>query len=161
MLADVFSLQMPLSEILLRGSCVYLVVAMVIRLIPKRQTGNLSPNDLIALIVVGSLAADAIIGDASAMLDIVLMVVVVLLWDYAFNLVEFYCPRFRRIAQDSPTLVIHNGKVLKQNLRKEKLTDEELAASLRKQGVTDITRVRQAVLEVDGEITVIENDESD
>src|SRR5690606_36398934 len=133
---------------------------MVIRLIPKGETGNLSPNDLIALLVVVSLAGDAVVGNGSAMLEVVLVVVVVLVWDYAFNLIEFYCPRFRRIAQDSPTLVIHNGKVLKQNLRKEKLTDEELAASLRKKGVTDMTHVRQAVLEVDGEITVIEKDKS-
>jgi uncharacterized membrane protein YcaP (DUF421 family) len=157
-MADAFLLETPLWEIVARGTAVYLVVALVIRLIPKRHTGNISPNDLIALIIVGSLAADAIIGQADTILDVLLMAIVVLLWDYLFNVLEYYFPRFRRIAQDSPTLLIHNGELVKENLSKEKLTEQELAASLRKQGVADISRVKQAVLEVDGQISVVEKE---
>lgn len=160
-MGELFALEMPLWEILLRGTAVYLGLAVVLRLIPKRQAGNVSPNDMIALVVVGSLAADAIVGDARAMPDVFLMVVVVLLWDYAFNLLEFHFPRWRRVAQDSPTLLIHQGKVLKQNLAKEKLTEQELAAHLRKQGIEDPGRVKQAILEADGHISVIEKDEAD
>lgn len=152
------ALETPLWEIFGRATLVYFALAVVIRLIPKRHTGNVSPNDLIALIIVGSLAADAIIGDAGTLLDALLMACVILLWDYAFNLLEYYVPRFRRVAQDSPTLLIHNGELVKAALRKEKLTEEELAASLRKHGVADIARVKQAVLEVDGQISVIEKD---
>ena len=87
---------------------------------------------------------------------ILLMLAIILLWDYVFNVLEFHFPRFRRIAQDSPTLLIHNGHVLERNLRREQLTEEELKASLRKQGIEDIGRVKQAILEVDGHISVIE-----
>jgi len=145
----------PLAELFVRGSAVYLIVAMVIRIVPKRHAGSLSPNDLVALVTAGSLAGGAIMGNASKPVDVVLLVIVVLSWDYVLNVVEYHFPRFRRVAQHTPTLVIHKGKILKENLRKEKLTEEELAASLRKQGVDDVARVRQAVLEVDGEISVI------
>ena len=74
----------------------------------------------VALVIVGSLAADAMIGDAKTITDIFLMLVVVLLWDYLLNLLEYHFPGFRKIAQDSPTLLIHNGKILKENLRREK-----------------------------------------
>lgn len=153
-------LDTPLWEIAARGSAVYLATSVIMRLIPKRHTGNVSPNDLIALVIVGALAADAIIGDAKGALEILLMLTVVLLWDYLFNVLEFYFPRFRRVAQDSPTLLIHDGRVLEASLRQEKLTREELEASLRKQGIEDIDRVRQAILEVDGHISVIQKDES-
>jgi uncharacterized membrane protein YcaP (DUF421 family) len=153
------TLEMPLWEIVARASAVYLATAVIMRLIPKRHTGNVSPNDLIALIIVGALAADAILGDAKSTLDILLMVAIILLWDYAFNVLEFYFPRFRQIAQDSPTLLIHNGRLLEKNLRREQLTEEELQASLRKQGIEDIGRVKQAILEVDGHISVIEKSE--
>lgn len=86
------------------------------------------------------------------------MIAVIVLWDYLFNLAEYYFPRFRGIAQDSPTLLIHHGVLLRENLRKEKLTEQELTANLRKQGIADIAHVKQAILEVDGQISVVQND---
>ena len=147
--------EVPMWEIAARGSLVYVAVAVVLRLVPKRQIGNIAPNDMISLVIVGTLAADAIMGDIKALPDIILMIVVILLWDYLSNLAEYHFPRYRGIAQDSPTLLIHRGVLLKDNLRKEKLTEQELIASLRKQGVTDIADVQQAILEVDGEISVV------
>lgn len=153
-----FALEVPLWEIVARGTLVYLALALVIRLIPKRHTGNVSPNDLIALIVVGNLAGSAIVGEAKSVPDVLLLLAVVLAWDYAFNMAEYYLPHWRRVAQDSPTLLIHDGVLLKQNLKKEKLTEQELAASLRKRGIFEIERVRQAILEVDGQISVLEKE---
>jgi uncharacterized membrane protein YcaP (DUF421 family) len=148
----------PLWQTVLRGTAMYLVVAALIRIIPKRHAGNLSPYDLIALIIIGDLAGSGIIGDAKAPADILLLVLVVLAWDHALNLLEYYFPRFRRVAQDSPTLLVHNGKILGANLRKEKLTEEELRANLRKRGFLELDRIRLAVLEVDGQVSVVEKD---
>lgn len=85
-----------------------------------------------------------------------LLVTVVLGWSYILNLLEYHFPRWRTIAQDTPTLLIHNGEVLSANLEKEKLTEQELYANLRKNGVHDISQVHQAVLEVDGQISVVQ-----
>lgn len=153
-----YALETPLWELVLRASVVYLGMALVLRVVPKRQTGNLAPNDIIALVLLGSLAADAILGSVTSLLDITCMIVVIVLWDYLFNVIEYRWPRFHRVAQHSPTLLIHNGRLLGENLRREKLTEDELAAGLRAKGVGDITRVHQAVLEVDGSISVIERD---
>ena len=145
----------PLLEILARGSAVYLLIVVVIRLLPKRQMGSIAPNDMIALIIVGSLAADAIMGDVKAPADILLLILVILSWDYLSNLAEYHFPRFRGVAQDSPTLLIYQGVLLRKNLRREKLTEQKLAASLRMQGIDEIAQVQQAILEVDGQISVV------
>ena len=108
-------------------------------------------------LVIGSLAADGIRGDAMSLGDLLLMGFVIVIWDYLFNLAEFYLPRLLNVTQDSPTLLIHNGQLLRKNLRKEKLTEEEVSANLRKHGINDIAEVRYAVLEVDGQISVIEH----
>jgi uncharacterized membrane protein YcaP (DUF421 family) len=155
-----FALEAPLWETFLRGTVVYLAITLIVRFLPKRHMGKLSPNDVIALVIIGDLAGHAIVGEARAILDVLLLIVVVIFWDYVFNLLEYYFPRLRRVAQASPTLLIHNGHLLGENLRKEKLTEEELAANLRKQGVPDIAKVKQAVLETDGQITVIENEDN-
>ncbi len=145
----------PIRELIARGTLVYLAVAVILRIMPKRQTGDLAPNDLIALVVVGTLTGDAILGDITAAPDILLLIAVVLAWDYLSNLFEYHFPRFHHVAQYSPTLLIHNGEVLKKNLAREKLTEDELQASLRKQGIEEFAAVRLAVLEVDGQISVI------
>lgn len=154
-----YLLETPLWEIIARGTAVYFAVTLLLRFIPKRQIGNIAPNDMIALVIVGSLAADAIMGEANSLLDLLLMVLVILAWDYIFNIAEFYVPGFRQMSQDSPTLLIHNGVLLSRNLKKEKLTIAELTAHLRKQGVAELGQVKQAILEVDGQISVIEQAE--
>ncbi len=153
-----FTLETPIWEIFIRGTVVYLTLAVMIRLVPKRHTGNLSPNDLVALIVVGNLAGGAIIGNSDSIPDVLLLSGIVLAWDYAFNLMEYYFPALRRVVQHTPTLLIHEGVLLGKNLKKEKLTEEELDACLRLEGITDRAQVRQAVLEVDGHISVVKNE---
>lgn len=150
-----FVLETPLWEIFSRGTVVYIAIAVILRLVPQRQTGNIAPNDMIALVIIGTLAADAIVGDAKTLLDLLLMILVIIFWDYVSNLAEFYFPRFRKVAQHSPTLLIYKGVMLKKNLRKEKITEEELLANLRLNGISDIEKVQQAVLEAEGEISFI------
>lgn len=150
-----FVLETPLWEIFSRGTVVYIAIAVILRLVPQRQTGNIAPNDMIALVIIGTLAADAIVGDAKTLLDLLLMILVIIFWDYVSNLAEFYFPRFRKVAQHSPTLLIYKGVMLKKNLRKEKITEEELLANLRLNGISDFEKVQQAVLEAEGEISFI------
>lgn len=157
-MGDAFVLNVPLWEILARGTIGYIAISVILRLVPKRQTGSLAPNDMIALVIIGTLGADAILGEAKTLLEILLLIAVVLVWDYLFNLAEYYLPGYRKVAQDSPTLLIYDGVLLKHNLRKEKLTEQELAAHLRMSGIPDINRVRQAVLEADGQISIIERE---
>jgi len=146
----------PIWITVLRGTGIYLTLAVVLRLMPKRETGSISPNDMIGLVIVGNLAANAIAGAATSAADLMLLAAVVLAWSYILNLLEYYFPRWRTVAQDTPTLLIHNGEILKGNLRKEKLTEQELYANLRKNGVAHTSKVLQAVLEVDGQISVVQ-----
>ncbi len=150
-----FALEMPLLEILIRGSFVYLALVIMLRLIPKRNAGDISPNDMITLVVIATLAANAITGDTTALPDLLLMVLVIAAWDYLFNLLEYRFPRVRRITHNPPTLLIHNGELVADNLHREQLTKEELQANLRMQGVESISQVRQAILETDGKISIL------
>lgn len=155
-MGDAFVLNLPLWEILARGSLGYIAISVILRLVPKRQTGNLAPNDMIALVIIGTLGADAIIGEAQTLLEILLLVGVVVIWDYLFNLAEFHLPVYRKFAQHPPTLLIYNGVLLSPNMRKEKLTEQELRAHLRMNGIIDISQVKQAILEADGQISIVE-----
>lgn len=157
-MGDALALETPLWEIFARASILYIALNVLLRLVPKRQTGSLSPNDMIALVIIGTLGADAIAGGSQSLLDLLLMVLIIMLWDYLFNLAEYYIPPYRKFAQHSPTLLIHNGILIEKNLRREKLTEEELLENLRLSGVPEIAEVWQAVLEADGQISVIKKE---
>lgn len=73
-MAEVFSLSKPLWEIVIRATVVYFALVVLVRLIPKRKAGHISPNDMLTLIVIGGLATGAITGGSSSVGEILLMV---------------------------------------------------------------------------------------
>lgn len=155
---ELLTFESSILDTIVRGSVLYLLLVVILRVIPKRETGSLSANDMIGLVIVGNLAGQAIAGETTAGPDLLLLIAVVLLWGYLFNLLEFYFPRLRRVAQDTPTLLVYDGKIIHANLRHEKLTEQELSANVRKSGISDISMVKQAVLEADGHISVVPKD---
>ena len=154
-MAEIFGLTMPLWEILLRGTVVYLTVILLVRVIPKRNAGRISPNDILTLVVIGGMATDAILGGSSSVGDIVLMIGLVVGWGYVVDLVEYRFPAFRNLLRDPQRQLISNGRLIRRNMRAEMVTEEELMAVLRKEGIDDIASVQSACMEADGEISVI------
>jgi len=153
-LEEVFGLTMPLWEIGLRASLVYLLLIVLLRAIPKRNAGHISPNDMLTLILVGTLGADAITGDSTSIGDMTLMIGLVLGWGYLLDLAEYRLPWMRRWLRDKPAPLIENGRMVRANMRKEMVTEEEIMAVLRKGGVDNISQVRFACIEADGEISL-------
>jgi uncharacterized membrane protein YcaP (DUF421 family) len=154
-LDDAFSLTMPLFEIVARSTVGYLVMVFLVRVIPSRNAGHISPNDMLTAIVVGTLGASAILGESSSVADIVLMIALVLGWSYVLDLLEYRVPGLRGLFRHHRTLLVEEGRFVKRNMRTELVTEQELMASLRKQGVEDIASVKCAFMEADGEISVI------
>ena len=152
---EMFELTMPLWEIAARATIVYLAIILVVRLMPKRKTGHISPNDMLTLIVIGGMATDAIMGGSTSIGDILLLIGIVLAWGYVLDLMEFRVPALSRLLREPETVLVENGQLLRRNMRSEMVTEDELMAVLRKQGISDLSGVRSACLEADGEISVI------
>lgn len=152
---EVIALTTPLGEIALRATAVYLAVFLLLRLVPKRTAGKFSLADLLTLIVIGSMAKSGIVGDSSSVGDIVLMIALILIWDYVLNSLEYHIPFFRRVLRGREAALIQDGRLLRGNMRREMVTEDELLTALRKKNVTDISSVDSAYLEADGDISII------
>ncbi|WP_437332770.1 DUF421 domain-containing protein [Sorangium sp. So ce394] len=150
-----FGFSKPLWQIALRTTLVYLALVILIRVIPKRRTGHLSPNDMLALILIGGMAADGIMGGSTSPADVLLMIALIVAWGYVLDILEFRVPFLRRYLRDAQTVLVRDGRPQWRNMRREMVTEEELQAALRRQGITDIATVRSACLEADGEISVV------
>ncbi len=148
-----------LLEIALRAAIIYVLVLIGIRLTGKREVGQMTPFDLVLLLLIANSVQNAVTGPdtsvtgglvAAATLLVVNALVTYLVWRYK---------KVRRLAEGTPTILIHSGKILKENLAKEKVTSEALYQALREHGVATIEEVKLAVLEIDGTISVLTNQE--
>lgn len=103
----IFEPTMPLSEIALRTTIVYLAIIFVVRITPKRNAGHISPNDILTLIVIGSIATDAIAGASTSLGDLGIMIVLVIGWGYVLDRLEYRFPGLRRLLRHRQTPLIN------------------------------------------------------
>lgn len=152
---EMFSLTQSVLDIAIRSTIGFLCLVALIRIVPKRNAGKISPNDMLILIVVGTMGADAITGGSSSAGDLLLMTVMVLLWGYILDLLEYHVPAFKKLMRHDQTLLIKDGKFLRKNMRHELVTEEEMMSVMRIEGIKSVAEVSSAVLEADGEISIL------
>jgi uncharacterized membrane protein YcaP (DUF421 family) len=142
-------------EKVFRSLVVYVFLLAAFRIMGKRQVGQLTPFDLVVLLIISNVVQNAIIGPDNSLGGGLLGAGVVFLANYVVVELTFRSKRARRLLEATPTLLVHNGRILHQNLTSERVTLDDLNAALRRSGVTDVEQVRVAVLEENGGISVI------
>jgi uncharacterized membrane protein YcaP (DUF421 family) len=142
-------------ETILRGSLMYLSLFLLMRFVLKRESGSIGTADLLMVVVIADAAQNAMAGDYKSITDGVILVVTIMFWNYAIDWLSYHSPTMRRVLQPKPLLLVKDGRLYKQNMRKELITKEELIAELRENGVEDLSEVKEARIEEDGHVSVI------
>lgn len=158
--SKIFVPSMSLAEIAVRGALVYLGLCVLLRIIPKRQVGLASVSDMMFVVIVGGIAVEALAKDAHSLADFFLTLVVILLLGLAVDWLAFKQRWFRRLIEESPAPLVRDGRLLRNNLRREMISEEELLTQLRLKGVDEPALVKEAELEADGEISVVTKKDS-
>lgn len=150
----VFAVETPLLELIARGTVLYFGILIFMRFMPRRSGGELATMDLVFLLLIAEAAAHAL-GDYTAVADGVIMIATLMGWNYLLNFLSFYVPFLERLISAPPLQVVRDGQLLRRNMRREFLTEEELMNHLRQEGVGEIKDVKAAYIEGEGKITVI------
>ncbi|MFB3816443.1 MAG: DUF421 domain-containing protein [Candidatus Methylomirabilales bacterium] len=148
----------PVLEIVVRGTLTYLVLFLILRLVLKRETGQVGITDLLVVVLLAEAAQNAIADDYRSVPDGILLVCTIIFWNHALNWLGYRFPRFERLIHPPPLRLIQDGRLLYRNMRQEMITEGELMSFLRQQGVDDIRLVKEAHMEGDGRISVIPYD---
>jgi uncharacterized membrane protein YcaP (DUF421 family) len=156
---EVFVPSLPLLEIFIRGTVVYLALFLLLRLVLKRQSGNMGVTDLLVVVLIADAAQNAMASDYKSVPDGLLLVSTIVFWSYALDWLSYHFPRFGRFIHPPALELIRNGQVNRINLRKELITIDELKEQLREQGIDDVKEVKRACMEGDGRISVVKFDE--
>ena len=142
-------------DLVARATVVFFVILLITRVIGRRELGKLEPFDLILLVVIGDLVQQGVTQSDYSLTGAVTVIATISLLTVATSFASFRFRRLRPVLDGEPILLVEHGRVLQRNLRRERLTVEELAAEARKQQIAAIADVRFAVLETDGTISFI------
>ena len=148
-----------LVEIVLRTAVVYLVVLLGVRLSGKREVGQMTPFDLVLLLLISNAVQNAMTGPDTSVLGGVAAALTLLLLNYGVGELSGVNRRFRKLVEGQPSLLIHDGKVITEHMKKEHVSMDELQRALREHGISTCSEVALAVLEVDGAISCLKYDE--
>lgn len=155
---ELFAFTLSPLELFVRGTVMYLFLVAIFRTLLQRDLGAVGVADVLVLVLVADAAQNAMAGEYTSIADGVVLVSTIIGWNLTFDYLAFRFPKIRRLLQPPVLRLIHDGRVLSRNMRREFLTMEELSAKLREHGVTDVAEVREAFMESDGNITVILKD---
>jgi uncharacterized membrane protein YcaP (DUF421 family) len=144
-----------IAEKLLRSVAVYTFLLVAFRLCGKRQLGQLSAFDLVVLLIISNVVQNAVIGNDNSLGGGLLGATTILLLNLLVAYVTFRFRRADRVIEHSPTVLVRHGRILRDNLRRERLGPRDLRAALRHHGVISIRDIRYAFLEEDGHVSVI------
>jgi uncharacterized membrane protein YcaP (DUF421 family) len=142
-------------DLVLRTVFAFALILLITRAVGRRELSSMEPFDLILLVVIGDLVqqgvtqSDYSLTGATTVLVTMAVLVVATAW------LSFRFARLRPLLEGQPTLLIADGELLSRNLRRERMTAEELRAEARQQSIASLSEVRYAVLETNGKISFI------
>lgn len=149
-------MQVPdLIEVAARSAIVYLVLLGLLRLAGKRHAGQLSPHDLVLILLISNAVQNAMVGANISLVGGLAASAVLVLLNLLISRFVLRHRRLLRLLAGEPTLLIHNGVVLANNLEREGILPEELEAQIRAHGFESTDQIKTAVQECDGSISVI------
>jgi uncharacterized membrane protein YcaP (DUF421 family) len=142
-------------DIVVRGIFAFLLVFLITRIVGRRELGTLEPFDLILLVVLGDLIQQGVTQSDYSVTGMTLAVSTIALMTVLVSYLSFRFRRLRPLLDGEPIVMIQDGKVLNRNLKRERLTEEELAMEARLQQIDSLDTVEWAILEKGGQISFI------
>lgn len=144
-------------QIILSSVAVYLFIIIAIRLFGKKELSQLSVIDLVFILLISNSVQNAMVGSNTTLAGGLAAAAALFVTNYVFKQFLYRFPKFSRLIQGEELTLIYNGKLKNNNLEKARITEDELMEAIREHGVPNIEDVDLAMLEVDGNISVLSN----
>lgn len=150
-----------IGQIAVRTFVVYIMILVGVRVSGKREVGQMTPFDLTLLLLLSNAVQNAMTGPDTSVVGGIVAATTLLILNYLIAEYSGVNRRFRKWVQGSPSLLIHDGKVIEAHMAREHVSLDELQRSLREHSIGSIAEVMLGVLEVDGSISLLKYDDVD
>jgi uncharacterized membrane protein YcaP (DUF421 family) len=142
-------------DIVVRAAIAFVFIWMLTRAVGRRELASLEPFDLILLVMLGDLVQQGVTQNDFSVTGLLLAAGTIALMTVLFSYVSWRFPRTRPVLDGDPLILVEDGKPVSRNLRRERITPEEIAAEARLQQIESLDEIRWAVLETNGKISFI------
>ena len=153
-----FSLDVNGWSIVARTAMVYLALLVGLRLAGKRELGQMTPFDLVVILLIANAVQNAMVGPDTSVTGGLIAAGVLIVGNYGVAQARERLRWLRRAVEGMPTLLINDGQFVREHLRREGLDEEDVLMAIREHGVAGVKDVRMAVLETDGSISIVPAD---
>jgi len=142
-------------DIVIRAACAFLVILLLTRIVGRRELNTLEPFDLILLVTIGDLVQQGVTQNDFSVTGLTLALGTIAVLTVLFSYLPWRFQVLRPVLEGVPVILIQDGDVIEKNLRRHRLTQEEIAAEARHQQIDSFDKIRWAVLETSGKISFI------
>jgi uncharacterized membrane protein YcaP (DUF421 family) len=146
-------------DLVIRATVVFFVILVVTRAVGRRELSSMEPFDLILLVVIGDLVQQGVTQSDNSVTGAVTVISTMAVLTVLTAYLSFRFKRLRPLLEGDPIIVIADGRVLERNLRRQRMTIDELAAEARLQSIGSLGDVRYAVLESNGRVSFLKADQ--
>jgi uncharacterized membrane protein YcaP (DUF421 family) len=154
----VFDNTTPLLEVAARAAIVYFALLIGLRLGGKREMGQLTAFDLAVILLIANAVQNAMVGSDVSVTGGLIAAGVLLGLNYVVGLARERIPFLQDTFEGHPTVLVHDGKMIESNMRKEGIDKDMIMMAVREHGIADLEDVYLGVLEVDGGISIVPKD---
>ena len=154
-MSELFDLKIPWWEIVLRASVVYFVLLALLRLSGKRTVGQFTPFDLLVLVLLGDAVQGSMIAGDQSLQGGLILTATLLGWNRVVGYVTARREPVAKVVEGKADILARNGEVFHEAMKSADLTLDDLEEAMRDHSVPSINKIRLAVLEKDGTITVL------
>jgi len=151
----VFVPKHSLLELVLRGTIMYLLIFAMLRIVLRRQIGGIGTSDILVIVLISEISGNGISPAEQSVVEGAILVATILFWSYTIEWLQYRVPAFERLVREPKLKLIEDGRLLRQNMRRELVTLDELMAQLRENGLEDCADVKAAYMEANGCISII------
>jgi uncharacterized membrane protein YcaP (DUF421 family) len=142
-------------DLVLRATFVFFLILVVTRAVGRRELSSMEPFDLILLVVIGDLVQQSVTQSDYSLTGATTVIATLAVLTVATAYVSFRVRAVRPILEGNPVVLVADGEIIDRNLRRQRLTRDELRAEARQQGIGSVSDVRFAILETNGKISFL------
>ncbi|HEV7311889.1 MULTISPECIES: YetF domain-containing protein [unclassified Sphingopyxis] len=145
-------------DIVLRATAMFALLYALIRLLGKRELGQMTPFELVLLVVMGDLIQQGVTHNDFSLTGGMLAIGTFAFWALTLSWATYLFPKLKNALEGEPRVVVKNGKIIEANLRRDRLTRDEILSEMRLAGIGRLANVEWAILEPQGKISFISKD---
>ena len=153
-IGELFRLDANILELVIRASVLYLGLILGFRVLSRREMGSLELSDMLLVVLIADGVQNGLTGEYQSVTGGLVVAATLIGWNYALEALAYRFTFVRNLLSPSQLKLIEKGRMLRRNMRKEFISEDELRSQLRAQGIEDFGEVRLACLEPDGELSV-------